>query len=37
MGYHVDVFNGGTIVRSGQEFWGMVGGTGFLLHVERIF
>jgi len=32
----VDIFNGGVIVRSGQNVWGVVRCTGFLLHVECI-
>ena len=33
----VDIFDGGVIVRSGQEDWGVVRCTGFLLHFECIF
>jgi len=33
----VDVFNGGVVVRSGQEVWGVVRCTGFVMHVESIF
>jgi len=33
----VYIFNGGVIVRSGQEVLGVVRCTGFVLHVEGIF
>jgi len=33
----VDIFNGGVVVRSGQEVWGAVRCTGFVLYVECIF
>jgi len=33
----VFIFNGGFIVRAGQEVWGVVLCTGFVLHVECIF
>ena len=33
----VDIFDGGVIVRSGLEVWGVVRYTGFVLHVECIF
>jgi len=33
----VDIFDGGVIVRSREEFWGAVRYTGFVLHVECIF
>ena len=33
----VDILDGGVIVRYGQEFWGVVRCTGFVLHVECIF
>jgi len=33
----VDIFDGGVIVHSGQEVWGVVQCIGFVLHVECIF
>jgi len=33
----VDIFDGSVVVRSGQEVWGVVRCTGFVLHVECIF
>jgi len=33
----VDIFDGGVIVRSGQEVWVVVRCTGFVLHIECIF
>jgi len=33
----VDIFDGGIIVHSGQEVWGVVRCIGFVLHVECVF
>jgi len=33
----VYIFNGGVVVRSGPEVWGVVRCTGFVMHVECIF